>query len=219
MIKDNEALHNALTKMFEQGDNNTILHIIDDYNIDYKTVNETIEYFVKEINRIEKIKKIRIYVQTDKYDLSTSNNQLMSIDNAFKKKLSCALAIFMKTKKIYSSFKWYSADRAYDKICKFMSGFKGKTCEFVVYENLNTRPPFHGRYWLSANNGLIIDGSLNTVDERLVLAQEMDDVNFSIVKERLNSVLNSGDDVRFDKNKLDDLKKTYEYIRVNFSNY
>lgn len=144
------------------------LYIIDDYNVDYNMSDETLNKFIEAISNVERIKKVFVFIQKK----SNKPNEVFLFN--------------------YNPRYSQNLDTSYRKKLRFIEGFqeKGITCTYVVYPKFNVKPPFHGRYWLSNTGGFIVDGSLNTAENKTVLVQVMDNENFELIKNMTRSITN-----------------------------
>jgi len=86
---------------------------------------------------------------------------------------------------------------------------KGISVEYQPYSSLSFKPPFHGRYWINSKNGLIVDGSLNTVSNGLVFGQVMDEENYTVIRTLFeeNIIPNSNGFVALTEEKLIELNR------------
>jgi len=188
MLTDFDKLSNALNMfLFSSESSGTTLQIIDDYNLGSNISYNKMEEFVKAISSVTKVKTVEIYIQ-DKgptrryyppshYWLFRTDIRKQAIDDPKAREKTIA-----------------RINAAYNKKIKFIDDFSkfNISCEFIVYPTSNVRPAFHGRYWLSSSGGLIVDGSLNTTENSLVLAQVMDAENYWLVRERTEEMINYG---------------------------
>lgn len=169
------------------------LYIIDDYNIDYNMSDETLFKFVDAISNVERIKNVYIFIQK-KSNRANSSCFLFNYNPQYPRNL----------------------EPSYRKKLRFIEEFqkRGINCTYVVYPKFNVRPPFHGRYWLSLTGGFIVDGSLNTVENRAVLVQVMDDENFELIRTMTNRIFdfNNSNIELFDSHRL---KDAFEDLRRN----
>lgn len=158
------------------------LYIIDDYNVDYNMSNETLNNFVDAISNANKIKNVYIFIQK-------------------KSKKSNEWFLFNYNPRYPNNL-----EKSYRKKRKFIEAFenKGIDCSYFIYPKFDVKPPFHGRYWLSNSGGFIVDGSINTAENKTVLAQVMDDENFELIRNMTQKIfdINNPDVKEFNKQKL-----------------
>lgn len=158
------------------------LYIIDDYNIGFNMSDNILIKFVDSISNVKQIKKVFIFIQ--KKNFKTSEESLFNYS-------------FRSTK---------NGNLNYINKCKFVEMFRnnGIVCLYVMYPQNYIQPSLHGRYWLSKTGGFIVDGSLNTAESKAVLVQEMDDENFSIIRNLTREIfdLNNPNIEVFDANRL-----------------
>ena len=169
------------------------LYIIDDYNIDYNMSDETLFKFVDAISNVERIKNVYIFIQK-KSNRANSSCFLFNYNPQYPRNL----------------------EPSYRKKLRFIEEFQKReiNCTYVVYPKFNVRPPFHGRYWLSLTGGFIVDGSLNTVENRAVLVQVMDYENFELIRNMTSRIFdfNNSNIELFDSHRL---KDAFEDLRRN----
>ena len=92
---------------------------------------------------------------------------------------------------------------------QFIEAFKEKgiQCSYLVYPKFKVKPPFHGRYWLSMTSGFIVDGSINTAQNKMVLAQVMDEENYALIRVMTKNIIDCNEHTmdEYDQTKLENL--------------
>lgn len=155
-------LHDDLFSHYDSGDT---LYILDDYNIDQKLSDNDLHGYVDAIAAVRQIRRVKIFLQ----------NKGRKPDRAYL--FNVAPGTTEQT-----------LQDNYDKKRRFIELFEEECvyCCYIVYPSrLIGRPPFHGRYWLSNTDGFIVDGSINTSIDKLVLAQTMDAENYGIIRGKI----------------------------------
>lgn len=142
------------------------LYIVDDYNIDCNMSDETINNFIDAISSVPRIKNVIVFIQRKRG--KSKESLLFNYNPSYPNNL----------------------ENSYRKKRRFIEAFqdKGIKCTYVIYPRFNVTPPFHGRYWLSNTGGFIVDGSLNTAENKTVLVQVMDYENFELIKNMTRTI-------------------------------
>lgn len=154
MLNDFDKLQRHLENdLFKSDISGDTLYIVDDYNIDSNISDEVLYKFVDAISSTKRIKIVKIYIQKKRF-ARDARDSLFQYAQLIKNS---------NNRKIEGN---------YNKKRKFLVEFKEKNikCSYVVYPRFNVTPPFHGRYWLSKTGGFIVDGSINTSENKTVLA-------------------------------------------------
>ena len=218
-----DVLHNHLKRDLKHLDNGT-LFIIDSYNIKDLS-NDVIDFYVNSFNNLN-IRRIEFYYEVKYYEKSfpkeSINNLTNSIDINSKILISFLGLLFNSLNIKDSNFnnrlkeKYFKKQENYDPFentLKLIQRLSNIEIIFKPYKILNNDYHVHGRYWFGYENnelkGYIVDGSLNTVSNNIVIAQAMDSENANIIgtlfKDKIN--LNQIDLINLTSNDIHDINE------------
>lgn len=226
LYNKNNELHNHLIKDFNLAyAEDKILHIIDNYHV--KNISgKALQFYVNAFSNTG-IRKIIFYyeVNLNKKDLELINDlsrdfnlphdMLLSFITIFHSKSNRSKKLFDKLESLSKSNK--TILKELDSIINFFEKLHNIGIE-VKLQPYKTFPTnyIHGRYWINLDSnihkGYIVDGSLNTYPNGLIIAQVMDNENYQIVSDVLHEII-SNRKSDFVELEINDLTWMYEEIQ------
>lgn len=229
--KENE-LHEHLINDFNlRNANDRTLHIIDNYNVKTLSDRNTINFY-NDSFRDTYIEQIIFYhqVNLDEDDLNEIRDLSRRLDLNFEELISFVSIFHSKSisrnKGIIKELDLLAHRQKYPwnhfKSTKdFMSSFERININVKIHPyKAFSKNYIHGRYWININpnvqKGYLVDGSLNSYPNALIIAQSMDEENYSIIHSVLTHILNekSADFIELGINHLDRIyNKICDYFR------
>lgn len=179
-------------------DGSETIHIIDCYSVLNISKGNYVKDFANSLAQIYCLKTIKIYMCRNYNENEKCLYVFLTDPNRIKDNQKKIKAI----KRNYSNMLIFAKELVE----------KGINCEYIIYKQTGLEPnirtkKIHGRYWLNEKSGLIVDGSINTSNDSVVLAQRMDKDNYDIIKDILDTIICQRELIKVD---LNDLRNYYD---------